>query len=103
MVEISMYDSTDNCKLILVDIIAKCRGQWVLCKKKSRDTWECPGGHIEGGETPEQAAKREIWEETGATEFNIKPIGYYGAKGRDGVLEREGMDAGKDRTTYSKV
>lgn len=36
---------------------------------------------------PEQAAKRELWEETGATEFTIEPIGYYGAKGSDGIIE----------------
>jgi len=88
MVEINLYDYIiDNSKLIFVDIVAKYRGQWVLCKEKSRDTWECPGGHIDKGETPEQTAKRELWEETGATEFNIKPIGYYGAKGSYGVME----------------
>ena len=28
-------------------------------------TWALPGGAIDGGETPEQAAVRETWEETG--------------------------------------
>lgn len=88
MIEINLYDYIiDDSKLIFVDIVAKYRGQWVLCKEKSKDTWECPGGHIDKGETPDQAAERELWEETGATEFNIKPIGYYGAKGSDGVME----------------
>ena len=88
MVEVNLYDYIiDNSKLIFVDIVAKYNGRWVLCKEKSRDTWECPGGHIDKGETPEQAAKRELWEETGATEFEIEPIGYYGAKGSDGVME----------------
>lgn len=87
MVEVNLYDNiTDNGKLIFVDIIAKYRGQWVLCKKKGCETWECPGGHIEQGETSEQAAKRELWEETGAIDFHIRPIGYYGAKGSDGVI-----------------
>ena len=88
MVQINLYDNIlDNSKLIFVDIVAKYRGQWVLCKEKTRDTWECPGGHIEKGETPEQASKRELWEETGAIDFDIKPIGYYGAKGSDGVMQ----------------
>lgn len=88
MVQLNLYENiTDKSKLVFVDIVAKYNGCWVLCKEKSRETWECPGGHIEIGETPEQAAKRELWEETGATEFDIKPIGYYGAKGNDGILE----------------
>lgn len=65
MVEINLYDYIiNNSKLIFVDIVAKYCGRWVLCKKKGRDTWECPGGHIDKGETPEQAVKRELWEET---------------------------------------
>ena len=30
-----------------------------------RDTWEIPGGQVEEGEPPHEAAIREVWEETG--------------------------------------
>src|SRR5436305_1693161 len=35
--------------------------------------WEFPRGHIEQGETQEQAARREIREETGIQDLNILP------------------------------
>ncbi|MCQ4950982.1 NUDIX domain-containing protein, partial [Bittarella massiliensis] len=49
-------------------VAARHRGRWVLCKHRRRGTLELPGGHREPGENPEQAARRELWEETGATD-----------------------------------
>ena len=37
----------------------------LLIKHKKNGRWTQPGGHIEGDETPEEAALREVYEETG--------------------------------------
>jgi ADP-ribose pyrophosphatase len=38
---------------------------------------EAPSGYIEDGESPEQAARRELEEETGYTAKKIVTLGYY--------------------------
>ena len=48
-------------------------GGWLYTRHRNRTTWETAGGHIEPGETPLDCAKRELYEETGATEFYINP------------------------------
>ncbi|MDF2985237.1 MAG: hypothetical protein K0R50_747 [Eubacterium sp.] len=72
-----------------VVIMAKYQSKWILCKHKKRDTWETAGGHIELGETPLDAAKRELFEETGAVTFDIKPLFDYWAS--DDTSEANGM------------
>ena len=40
-------------------------GEILLLKHGKLDKWMQPGGHVEPGETPDEAAKREALEETG--------------------------------------
>lgn len=62
-----------------VVVLSACQGKIMLSRHKERTTWETQGGHIEEGETPLEAAKRELYEESGATDFSITPVFDYRA------------------------
>lgn len=66
-----------NIPLSYVVIVARYNGQWVLVRHKERSTYEIPGGHIEPGEDDITAAKRELYEETGAKEFTLDFVSIY--------------------------
>lgn len=85
MVTVKFYDNVDDELLKFAVIISKTNGKWIFCKHKERDTYEVPGGHRENGEDILTAAKRELMEETGATDFNIKQICAYSVKGKTRV------------------
>lgn len=53
-------------------------GNKVALVYQKNGTWSLPKGHIKANETPQEAAIREIYEETGMTELKlIKHIGSY--------------------------
>lgn len=83
MTEIKFYESVDDELLKFAVIIAKSRDKYVFCKHKVRDTWEVPGGHREPGESILDAARRELYEETGALEFEIEPVCVYSVTAPD--------------------
>lgn len=74
---VKFYENVEDELLKFAVIIAKSSGKYVFCKHRDRDTWEVPGGHRESGETILDTAKRELYEETGALDFLIEPVGVY--------------------------
>lgn len=58
-----------------------------VLQASGRDTYEVPGGHREAGEDILTAAKRELREETGATDFTIQPVCVYSVTGKTRVSE----------------
>lgn len=64
-------------KIAFAVIAARRDGRWLLCRHKQRSTWEIPGGHREVGESVEQAARRELYEETGAAGARLQLLDIY--------------------------
>lgn len=88
---VRFYDSADDKLIKFAVIISKSNGKWVFCKHKDRTTLEVPGGHREQGETADEAAVRELIEETGAIDFTIAPICVYSVAETEISEESYGM------------
>lgn len=54
--------------------LSEYNGKLLLSRHKRRSTWETQGGHVEPGELPLETAKRELFEESGAVEFDMEPL-----------------------------
>jgi len=77
---VRFFEDLRDSDCAFVVIIAQKDGRFVFCRHRERKTWEFPGGHIEAGESAIDAAKRELNEETGATEFEIERGFGYGVE-----------------------
>lgn len=85
MLKVNSYDleNIEDCNLKFAVIAAQFNGKWIFVKHKERTTWEIPGGHWEAGENINDTASRELFEETGAKDFELYPICIYSVE-RDG-------------------
>jgi 8-oxo-dGTP diphosphatase len=74
-----------NARHVLV--ISQYKGAWYLTNHKVRGL-EFPGGKVEAGESLEDAARREVYEETGATVEELSQIAEYKVtEGKDSFVK----------------
>jgi len=76
-VEFHKLKTVKDSKLEFAVICSKFKEKWIWVKHKKRTTWEIPGGRREQGEEILNTAKRELFEETGATNFEVTEICEY--------------------------
>ena len=79
MAEIKFFDKgyLSPGPITYVVIGARYRDKWVFVKNRKRAAYEMPAGHVEKGESPEEAAGRELSEESGALKFVYNCINTY--------------------------
>ncbi|HLQ95175.1 MAG TPA: nucleoside triphosphatase YtkD [Pseudogracilibacillus sp.] len=68
-------------------VVCKYKNQWLLTRHRTRGL-EFPGGKVEAGETAEEAAIREVMEETGGIIQEITYLAQYYVDGkRDFIIK----------------
>jgi 8-oxo-dGTP diphosphatase len=82
-----VYPTDTLAKYKYVVVLSRYQGKLLLSRHKKRTTWETQGGHIESGESPLDAAKRELYEESGAIRFDITYVFDYRAGDDDGFAD----------------
>lgn len=74
--QVNFYEigEVDERELAYAVIQTRYQGKWLFVQHRERATWEIPGGHREEGESIMEAAKRELFEETGALEYSLHAV-----------------------------
>lgn len=85
--DVRFYESVQDEKLKFAVIAVWCPDGWLFVRHKERDTWELPGGHREPEESIDACARRELYEETGIADVQLKQICAYSVIGRTRVNE----------------
>ena len=68
-----------------VIILDECE-RTLLCHRRDMDVWNLPGGGVESGELPTEAAIRETREETGLDVALDRLVGVYGKTDKDELV-----------------
>lgn len=98
MTEVQFYKNNSilDEKIKFVVIMAEYKDKWVMVRHNKRETWEIPGGHVEKSEEIDDAASRELIEETGAREFELTPVCIYS-------VSRSGENKSFGQLYYSQI
>lgn len=91
MLQVAFQGEAEDALLEYAVIAAQYKNQWIFCRHKERDTLELPGGHREPGERILTAARRELWEETGAAIFELTPVSIYAVRDTNQCVTTFGM------------
>ncbi len=68
------FGATPDEELEYSVVAARHQEKWVCVRLKGRKDWCFPGGGRESGESMEENARRELYEETGALDFDLYPL-----------------------------
>ena len=55
-------------------IVLNLKNELLVCRRKDQKTWQFPQGGIDSGESPRVAAYRELFEEVGIKQKDVKII-----------------------------
>lgn len=79
MLDVNIFDLgyCDESQYTRVVCVCRYKDKFLFSYNEKRKGWEIPGGHIEDGESWNDACTREMYEETGATKIDITPVCVY--------------------------
>ena len=40
---VNFYEQAEDSAVRFSVIVARCKNEWIFCRHRERDTWECPG------------------------------------------------------------
>ena len=89
MTEVKFYEKIEDELLHFAVIISKTKNEFIFFNHKIRYTREMTGGHRDKWEDISHTAKRELYEETVALEFDIEPVCVYSVTSPDNFDGRE--------------
>lgn len=72
--------------MVIINWTGKRTGKILLIQRKGHPylmCWALPGGFVNPDETADQAAARELFEETSLSDIALRPLGLYSTPGRD--------------------